>query len=107
MSEINPYRERAALSRRDRRAVELAQRDTAWRVQKVLDDATVEATKLREVDHLAFRAMTGQAMLSKAASGMAQDDPFLAAELRFFTDIARLSKGELLADFAQDLRRRR
>ena len=46
--------------------------------------------------------MTGQAMLGRWASTLAQGDAFLADDLRFFSDIAKLGKGEIIADTVSD-----
>ncbi len=41
-------------------------------------------------------------MLSKYSAVLAQNDPFLADELKFFSDMARLGKGEIIADLVTD-----
>ena len=106
-SDLTPYGARQPRNRREQRAAALARYDVEGRLCAVHDDGLVNAAQLRELDHLAFTAMTGQAMLSKAASAMSQGDPFLESDLRYFSDIARLAKGELLAEAAEDMRRRR
>jgi hypothetical protein len=61
-------------------------------------EALVQGTKLHEIDHLTREAMTGQALVSKWRDTLSGADPLLADELRFFTDVARLGKGEVIAD---------
>lgn len=68
------------------------------RLADVQAEGTVQMAKLREIDHLARTAMSGQAMLRKWADTLAAGDPTFAAELLFFTDLARLSKAEVIAD---------
>lgn len=107
MPEVIPYGAREPRTRRERQAAAIARYDIEGRLRAVHDDGLVNAAQLREIDHLAFTAMTGQAMLSKAASAMSQGDPFTESDLRYFADIARLAKGELLVEAAEDMRRRR
>ncbi len=76
----------------------IEQRRTLVRLADVQGEGTVQAEKLHEIDHLAREAMTGQALLHGWASTLAHGDPFVADELRFFTDMARLGKGEVIAD---------
>lgn len=106
-SDLTPLGGRQPRSRREQRAAALARYDIEGRLRAVRDDGLVNAAQLRDLDHQTFTAMTGQAMLSKAASAMSQGDPFLESDLRFFTEIARLAKGELLVEAAEDMRRRR
>ena len=61
-------------------------------------EGLVQGEKLREIDHLSREAMSGQAMLAGWRNTLAQGDPFLADELKFFTDVARMGKGEIIAD---------
>jgi len=46
--------------------------------------------------------MSGQAMLSRWAATLAQGDPFLADDLKFFRDVAKMGKGEIIADTISD-----
>ena len=107
MPEVIPYGAREPRTRRERQAAALARYDIEGRLRAVRDDGLVNAAQLRELDHLAWTAMSGQAVLSKAATAMSQGDPFLESDLRYFSDIARLAKGELLVEAAEDMRRRR
>jgi len=81
--------------------------NVARSIEAIRDDAMRDVARFHELDHLGFTAMSGQAVLSKAAAAMSQDDPFLAADLQFFTQILKLAKGEMLADIAHDMRRGR
>lgn len=107
MPDITPYGTREPRTRRERQAAALARYNIEGRLRAVHDDGLVNAAQLRELDHLAWTAMSGQAVLSKAATAMSQGDPFLESDLRYFSDIARLAKGELLVEAAEDMRRRR
>jgi hypothetical protein len=77
------------------------------RVADVQANGLVQTAKMQEVDRLTRAAMEGQAMLARWGATLAQGDAFLADELRFFTDIARLGKGEIIADTISDYGRRR
>lgn len=70
---------------------------TIVRTAGVQSEGFVEAEKLREVDRLAHTAMNGQAFLRGWANHLAGDDPMVADELKFFSDIAKLGKGEIVA----------
>ncbi len=71
---------------------------TVVRVAEVQSEGIVTGEKLREVDRLAYVAMSGQAMLRGWANHLAADDPILTDEMRFFSDVAKLGKGEVIAD---------
>jgi len=105
MSEVLPTNRAGAapapLSRSARataRALQRLEARTVLRVAGVQADGMVQTEKLHELDHLTREAMTGQAMLHQWAGTLASGEPFLADELKFFTDLARLGKGEILAD---------
>ena len=68
------------------------------RIAGVQAEGMVQTEKLREVDSLTREAMTGHAMLRQYSDTLAGNDPFLADELKFFTDMSRLGKGEIIAD---------
>lgn len=70
---------------------------TIVRTANVQSEGFVEAEKLREVDRLAHTAMNGQAFLRGWANHLAGDDPMVADELKFFSDLAKLGKGEIIA----------
>ena len=87
-----------ALSRRTFRALTALEERTLFRVAAVQAEDYVQTEKLHVIDHLSREALTGQAMLRKWVDVVAAGDPTLAGELLFFTDLARLSKGEVIAD---------
>lgn len=88
--------------RRTGRALTSLQGHTVVRMASVQAHALVQNEKLHEIDRLTREAMTGQALLNQWASTLAHGDPFLADELKFFTDVARLGKGEIIADTISD-----
>ena len=95
----------AALAGADRqtsRALSTVQRNTLIRMASVQAHAIVQNEKLLEIDRLSREAMSGQAMLGRWAATLAQGDPFLADELKFFSDIAKMGKGEVIADTISD-----
>jgi hypothetical protein len=49
--------------------------------------------------------MTGQAMLRQWGSALAQGDPFLADDLKFFGDVVKIGMGEVIADTISDFGR--
>ncbi|HVF74604.1 MAG TPA: hypothetical protein VM938_06105 [Acidimicrobiales bacterium] len=71
---------------------------TIVRLANVQAEGLVQSEKLHEVDHLTRQAMSGQAMLARWRDTLAAGDPFVTDELKFFTDIARMAKGEIIAD---------
>ena len=44
-------------------------------------------------------------MLSRWAATLAHRDAFMADDLRFFADVARMGKGEIIASTIEDLNR--
>lgn len=92
----------ANLDRRTSRALAGVQRNTIVRMASVQGHAMVQTEKLHEIDRLTREAMSGQAMLSRWGATLAQGDAFVADELRFFSDIARMGKGEIIADTISD-----
>lgn len=87
-----------SLSRSTSRALNRLGEQTLLRMAGVQAEGIVQTEKLREVDSLTREAMTGHAMLRRWSDTLAAGDPFLADELKFFTDTARLGKGEIIAD---------
>jgi hypothetical protein len=85
-------------SRSTSRGLARLEEQTLLRMAGVQAEGMVQTEKLREIDTLAREAMTGHAMLRQWSDTLAGGDPFLADELKFFTDAARLGKGEILAD---------
>jgi len=86
------------VSGRGNRELARLEERTLQRMAAVQAEGWVQTEKLHEVDHLTREAMSGHAMLRRWADTLAGSDPFLADELKFFTDTARLGKGEIIAD---------
>ena len=93
------------LERRTARDVALVDSRTIVRFAQVRGEAMVQVEKMREIDRLAREAMSGQVMLTAWANHLAGENPITAEELRFFTDMARLGKGELMRDTLDSFRR--
>ena len=86
------------LPRQTSRALAALEQRTMLRQAGVLAESVVQLTKLQEIDRLAREAASGQAMLVHWRESLAAGDPLLNDELRYFTDLARLGKGEILMD---------
>jgi hypothetical protein len=93
-----PDRSGRTLPRPTSRALAGIEHRTRLRLARVQAEGLVQTEKVREIDHLTREAMSGHAMLRKWADTLAGADPFLADELKFFTDVARMGKGEIIAD---------
>ena len=78
---------------------------TTMRIASVQGDGIVQSEKMREVDRVTQAAMNGQALLAKWRDTLAGADPMLQDELKFFTDVARMGKGEIILDTISNLRR--
>jgi hypothetical protein len=103
---LNGVVERRRTTSRASRALASVESRTLLRAAIVQSEGLVEAENLREVDRLAHTAMNGQAFLRGWANHLAGEDPMVADELRFFTDLAKLGKGEIIADAIDSFRRR-
>lgn len=68
------------------------------RTANVMAEGAVARQKLMEIDHLAREAVTGQIMLAKWVETLAGSNAFMHEEVRLFTDIARMSKAQIMAD---------
>ncbi len=86
------------MSRRTSKALTALEERTLVRAAGVQAEGYVQIEKTKEIDRLAREAISGQAMLRRWADTLAAGDPFLADEMKFFTDMARLGKGEIIAD---------
>jgi hypothetical protein len=84
------------------RAIARVEERTLIRLANVQGHALVQNEKLHEIDRLTREAVSGQAMLSHWAATLAKGDAFLTDELKFFTDLARIGKGEIVADTVSD-----
>jgi hypothetical protein len=92
------------LPRQAERAIARIEGGTVVRATLVRAEAIVAAEKMEEIDFLTWKAMSGHAMLRGWAHQLADDDPVLLDELRFFKDTARLGKGEIVADVIDKFR---
>ena len=92
-------------NRRTERTLATVEGRTLARVAAVRGHVLVQSEKATEIDRLAREAMSGQAMLQKWAQTLAQGDPFVADDLKFFSDLAKMAKGEIIADTASDFSR--
>jgi hypothetical protein len=90
------------MDRRTGRALTALEQRTVMRTAAVNAHAIVQNEKLHQIDHLTREAMSGQALLNQWAGTLAHGDPFLIDELKFFTDVARMGKGEIIADTISD-----
>jgi hypothetical protein len=86
------------LPRQTERTLVAVDHRTLVRMARVQAEGLVQTEKVRQIDHLTRQAMGGQAMLRKWADVLSGGDLMLAEELRFFTDLARMGKGEIIAD---------
>ena len=94
-----------ATGRRTGRALANVARNTMVRMASVQGHALVQSKKIREIADLGREAMTGQAMLRQWGSALAQGDPFLADDLKFFADVVKIGMGEVIADTIRDFGR--
>lgn len=88
----------APLPRQTSKGLARLEHQTTLRLAGVQAEATVQTDKLHEIDRVSREAMGGQAMLRHWGDTLAAGDPMLADELKFFTDLARMGKGEVIAD---------
>jgi hypothetical protein len=95
-SPVTPVR-RAALYRQTGRELQRLESRTLVRLADVQADGIVQGEKLHEIDNLTREAMSGQAMLARWRDTLSAGDPFVADEMRFFSDVARMGKGEIIA----------
>jgi hypothetical protein len=86
------------LPRPTARALAAVEHRTIVRTANVQSEGIIQTEKVHEIDHLTREAMTGQAMLQQFRDVLAHGDLLVADELRFFTDMARIGKGEVIAD---------
>lgn len=92
----------SGLDRRTARGLSSIERQTILRIANVQGHAMVQTEKVHEIDRLTREAMSGQAMLNQWASTLAQGDPFMVDDLKFFRDLAKMGKGEIIADTISD-----
>lgn len=92
----------ARLDRRTSRAVAGVQRHTLVRLASVQGHELVQQAKVDALSRLTREAMTDHAMLLHTAAAMSHGDVGLADEMRYFTDLAKIGMGEILADTVRD-----
>ena len=98
-----------AAARRGRtasRGLGVVEYQTIMRITTVQSEGIVQSEKMREIDRVAQTAMNGQALLARWRDTLAGPDPMLQDELRFFTDVARMGKGEIMMDTVAALRQK-
>lgn len=99
----------SALPRQTSKGLARLEHQTTMRLAGIQAEAMVQTDKLHEIDRVSREGMGGQAMLRHWGDTLAAGDPMLADELKFFTDLARMGKGEVIADmisnFCQEGRR--
>jgi hypothetical protein len=85
------------LANRTARELAAVEHRMVVRMASIHADGFVEAEKLREIDRLTVTAMNGQAYLRGYGAHLAGDDLGAIDDMRFFTDMAKLGKGEIIA----------
>lgn len=84
------------------KAMQNLRNQTLVRSAQAQATAMVVHEQMRNVDHLAREAVTGQAFLRQWTHSVAHGDPVLADELDFFVGLARMAKGQVIADYVDD-----
>ena len=100
-----PVTSEPRLSRRAASRLAAVEADTLLRFARVIGEGRIQSEKLYEADQLVGDAMVGHARLHNKASCLSRNDPLLSDELRYYTDMAKLGKGEILADTFHTFRR--
>ena len=100
-----PDRAVSRIERQGQLAVARIEQQTLVRCAEVRGESIVQGEKLHEIDWLAHEAMSGQAFLSRWEGHLAGEDPVLRSDLHYFTEVAKVAKGEILADTIVQLRR--
>ena len=92
------------LASRTARALAIIDQRMVVRMASIQANGFVEAEKLREIDRLTVTAMNGQAYLRGYGAHLAGDDLGAIDDMRFFTDMAKLGKGEIIASTIDAIR---
>lgn len=103
MPDLLPWRASAIsasthMERRTQRSLAAVEHQTLTRLALTQSEGIVQTEKVKEIDRLTREAMSGHALLQKWRQTLAAGDPFVDDELKFFTDLARMGKGEVIAD---------
>src|SRR5579862_8350642 len=88
----------ARIERQGQLALARIQQTTLLRCAEVQAEAIVQGEKLHEIDRLVDDAISDQAFLYAREGHWAGEDPVLRSDLHFFSDMAKLAKGELIGD---------
>ncbi|HLX87236.1 MAG TPA: hypothetical protein VKR22_02070 [Acidimicrobiales bacterium] len=105
MSRAPVDRALARIERQGQLALARIQQTTLLRCAEVQAEAIVQGEKLHEIDRLVDDAISDQAFLYAREGHWAGEDPVLRSDLHFFSDMAKLAKGELIGDTVTVLRR--
>ena len=100
-----PDRALARIERQGQLALARIEQQVLVRCAEVRGEAVVQCEKLHEIDWLAHEAMSGQAFLSRWEGHLAGEDPVLRSDLHYFAEVAKVAKGEILADTIVTMRR--
>ena len=98
---ITATRRPTRASRRSRQVVAGVNEQNVVRAADIRGEALVQGERLRSIDRLAREAVGGQALLNGSQKHLAAGDLVLYDDLKFFGDMAKLAKGEVIADFTQ------
>lgn len=86
------------LARYEQRRERAARQGAGLQLTQVRAQGLVFQEECHEIDRLARVCMAGQAMLDEWADVLSNGNPIRAQELHFFSNIARIGKGEVLAN---------
>ena len=86
------------LTRYEQRQERAVRQNTGLQLTRVRAQGLVFQEECHEIDRLARVCMAGQAMLAEWADVLSNGNPLRAQELYFFSNVARIGKGEVLAN---------
>jgi hypothetical protein len=104
MNDLDRFPSRAQ-GQRTARALASAEHHTLLRLARVQAEGIVQSEKVKEINHIGREAVTDYALLRKFADTLATNDPFMADDLKFVTDLVKIGIGEMVADTIQNLSR--
>ena len=85
------------LTRREAKERRDLEQTTNLRAIAVRADGAIATEKANEIDALAGTAISGQALLVRGKETLAAGDPLLQDDLNFFVQMAKVGKGEIIA----------
>jgi hypothetical protein len=91
--------------RRTEQRLEAIRCDTMVRLEATGCNGLVAGEKLHEADRLSSVAMGGQAWLNLAVSTLSRNDPLAADDYRYWADMSKLAKTDILMDAVAQFRR--